>query len=309
MGKVGKGIGRFLGQAASVAAPFIPGVGGLVAGAVGSLGQQGREQRQADRAAGQIDAFAQRQMGAYDQLLPALQREAGVSDPNYNPYAALADSLYNPAAVSARASQLFDPAMLTGDMVAQQEATDTQFDNAVSAIEADSIRRGMGYGDPAAAARGRDVRLAQAASNAGFRRDLLARNMEQRRGYETQQEGARADLLTAGARQRQQNLGELGRMTASGAQGALGTVGGLQGMYQDRANQTGAGVGELVGQVARSGVKLGDLGSIFRRRRSGRNTPQSQSPGTTAAQAPSPIGGPSVDETGTSVRRRAANMA
>ncbi len=289
---MGKNFGKTLGKIAGVAAPFIPGVGGVIAGLGGSALAGGEAQGQADAYTGKIAGLGEEQARIYAQLLPQLLAQAGVRpdgsvDQNFNPYASLSDQLYgSDAAIESRAAGFYDPRALTGHLVADREATDRQYDNLVSARQADAIGRGFTQGDSATDSRTDAARRDQTSSNIAFRRDLMSNNLAQRRAYVQNQQAQRGDLQARGVMTKNDNLT---RLATGSAQGALGTFGGLQGMYQGRADGIAAGQSALIGSLAGAGGlgKL-DLGKTLGLTRLLRRK-QSTSLGTTNAQAPSPV--------------------
>jgi hypothetical protein len=247
----------------------------------------------------------------YQQFSPGLinsyMQQAGIdpatgkSDPNYNPNDSLNSRLYSDSAIGDRASKLFDPSQLTGDMTAQQEATDGQYDNALSSLRANSLQRGFGYGSTGVDSAANQVGIAQAQDNAGARRGLLQRLLSQKQNYIESQQGKSQNLLENGQSARQQNLAQAGNFLSGSASQGMGGLGGLQGFYAKRASDSNANMSNMIGEVAKSGAfdgianKAGELfNRVIGRKKSGGITGGITSPGSSLGSAglKAPVGMP-----------------
>jgi hypothetical protein len=288
LGKFFSNVGKGVGKVAGFAAPFIPGIGGAIAGLAGGLMGQDDSQRKADKSAEQLGGYGNALTKMGMQNLPlisdALMSQAGINggkfDASYNPYKPLHDSLYSDGAITGRATGLFDPASLTGDMLAQQEAADGQYDNAVSAAKSDMLGRGFGFGSTIGDSNIASIRTAQAQEGAGARRNMLSRLLEQKRGYIIDQQGAGQNLLQSGLGAKERALSSATSLATGNVSQGMGTLGGLQGLYQSKADNAAKGLGDFVQQVGKAGI----FDQLFKKKRT-----QSGSLGTTNAQAPPPV--------------------
>lgn len=300
MGDIVKSIGSVLSPIAKVAGPIaslIPGVGkiaGPLLSILGSAGQGQHAQSQANQQVGQTQDIANQQLANFQQLsqaYPALMQQAGIGsggafDPGYNPYAVGANSIYgDDAAIASRADSLYSPTALSPQIIAARSAASPNYNNAVDSYQSGQLGRGFTQGDSNTDANIAHIREQEAASNAGYARDLYGQQQAQRTGYITDQTNAREGLLSNGLGVRTNTLGNLGSLAPGSAQGALGTIGGLQGFYQNQSNAVQQGQGDLLKAGAATGG-LGSLGNLLNLSKLFRKNGQSQSPGTTNAQSP-----------------------
>lgn len=254
------GIGKNLGGVASLAAPFIGGPVGAAVGLAGGLIGAGKQQQKASQIGSQQQGAANTALGIYNKNAPlvssAYSQNAGI-DPttgqynaSYNPYQPLLDQYYSPQAINQRAAPLFDPSQLNSQFVAQQEQTDSGYNNAVSAANADIQNRGFTQGmntlSPSAVSQ---IRLQQAGANTAGRRSLLSDLLAQKNNYIAAQQNQGQNVALQGFGAKQQNLNSLGNFTSGSASQGLGTLGGLQGLYANNANQGYQGVASSLGQV------------------------------------------------------------
>lgn len=217
------GIGKFLGNAASglgkvaqVAAPFLPGPWGAVAGLAGSLIQGGQDQNKANAVTGQmgqaVDQYGQNVRGM-------------LTDPA---------ALYQPALnnIGQNNAALYNQAL---------EASDPSYDAAIAAMNQDMMSRGVGGG--AFTGQVRNIRQQQAQNNAGIMRDIGINNTNARTGLFR-------DIAGAQMQNRMMGMGAEGNILNAN----LGHLGGLQGMYQSQANQAQQGLGQAIGTLGQSGM-------------------------------------------------------
>jgi hypothetical protein len=259
-----KGVGKAVGGVAKIAAPFLPGPFGAVAGLVGSMTDQGQAQGQANaytqQGAQMPKAMADAFNTYYQPLIQAQMQSAGYNpttktfDPNYNPYqmgtGGTGDAIYNKFA----------------------EQNDAAYDQAINQLGADAVGRGVVGANNITSGQMADLRGQQGQDLAGFRRDLMVK----------------------GEDERQQRLANLLPMMTNMGFGAGNSLMGLGGMYQSQADNMGQGLSDLAGTMASSGTlgnvtkTIGNVGSkigSWLGQQTGLKRKQSTSPGTTTANA------------------------
>lgn len=261
------GVQKNLGGALGIAAPFLPGPWGLAAGAVSGLIGASGQQRKADELAGQQQGVANTQVGLYNKNAPLLtssyMKDAGFDpttgayDPSYNPNQPLLDKYYSDDAINSNASSLYDPSQLTPAFVAQQEATNQGYDNAVNSVKSDLMGRGFGYGNSLTPSAVTQIRLGQASANTQGRRSLLSDLYQRKNAYIENQRNAGQNVALQGFDARRGSQDRLGSFLSGSASQGMGTIGGLQGMYQSNANTAGEGVASSLGQLFKSGALSG----------------------------------------------------
>lgn len=244
------GLAKGVGQVAGIAAPFLPGPWGAVAGALGSLSAGADSQRRANQAQA-------KQQGAINDF--ATNARGYLIDPA---------ALYNPALalVGQNNAALYQQGI---------DATDPAFDAAAQELGRGAMDRGVGGGAITAALA--NLRAKQAIQSSNVMRDIGINNTQQRMGLY-------GNIADATMRRNQMGLGaEQAIMQAQ-----LGHLGGLQGMYQSQANQTGSALGQLGGALGQTGAYdwiKGQMGGA--KKRTGQ-AGGSTTLGSTLAQKPSP---------------------
>lgn len=211
------GILKGIGNIASVAAPFLPGPWGAVAGAAGSLISSGQRQKQADAQTGKMNQ-------AIDQYGQFINQQSQI-DPAQYWQQALANVGQNNAAIYGQGI----------------EATDPAYDSAVMEMGRDVADRGVG--GSAYTGQVANIRTNQARQNAGIMRDIGINNINQR-----------GDIYNQIAQANMQRLPFLMQGQQSLLNARLGHMGGLQGLYQSQANQGGNALGQLAGALGQAGA-------------------------------------------------------
>jgi hypothetical protein len=222
LGKFLGGIGKGIGKIAPLAAPFIPGIGGVVAGALGGILSGNDAQKQADAAYGQQSGIAQQQAALLQKYgVPALDNlQKNFADPNNNAYSRYAQGSFSPGAigeraasiyspvlgtieanygdqvVNERAGKLFDPSQLTSGMINYQESGDQAYENAIREAKADLGSRGFFSPNTLESSAISSIRQAQGADNASSRRNMIANLLAEKRGYVGSNLGQGAALRT-----------------------------------------------------------------------------------------------------------------